>query len=72
MRNMPFAIPFNLAWCSLYPLIARVSFVHVILPTIISLPLLPLSILHLCSYYYGGPTKCACGTSPASSCWVWR
>jgi len=53
MRNMPFVILFNLAWLFVYPIIAQVSFVRVILPTILSLPLFV--YLHLCSYYYGGP-----------------
>jgi two-component system sensor histidine kinase DesK len=55
MRTMPFIILFNLAWLFFYPLIARASFVQVILPTIISLPLF--IYLHLCSYYYGGPNE---------------
>ncbi|HEU5135809.1 MAG TPA: sensor histidine kinase [Steroidobacteraceae bacterium] len=53
MRNMPFVILFNLAWLFLYPVLARVSFVKVILPTLISVPLFV--YLHLCTYYYGGP-----------------
>ena len=55
MRTMPFVILFNLAWLFLYPLIARASFVRVILPTLISLPLFV--YLHLCTYYYGGPNE---------------
>jgi two-component system sensor histidine kinase DesK len=53
MRNMPFVIMFNLAWLFVFPLIARVSFVEVILPTIISLPIFV--YLHLCTYYHAGP-----------------
>jgi two-component system sensor histidine kinase DesK len=55
MRNMPFVILVNLAWLFLYPLIAQVSFVRVILPTIISVPVFV--YLHLCTFYYGGPNK---------------
>jgi two-component system sensor histidine kinase DesK len=55
MRNMPFVILFNLAWLFLYPILAQVSFVRVILPTLISLPLF--IYLHLCAYYYGGPNE---------------
>jgi two-component system sensor histidine kinase DesK len=55
MRFMPFVILINLAWLFLYPLIARVSFLHVILPTLISVPFFV--YLHLCSYYYAGPNS---------------
>jgi len=55
MRNMPFVILFNLAWLFLYPLLAQVSFVKVILPTLISVPLF--LYLHLCTYYYAGPNN---------------
>jgi len=55
MRNMPFVILFNLAWLFLYPIVAQVSFVRVILPTLISVPFFV--YLHLCSYYYGGPNE---------------
>jgi two-component system sensor histidine kinase DesK len=53
MRTMPFVILINLAWLFLWPMIARESFVSVILPTIISVPIF--LYLHLCTYYYGGP-----------------
>ena len=53
MRNMPFVILLNLAWLLVYPIIAHVSFVYVILPTLISVPLF--LYLHLCTYFYGGP-----------------
>jgi two-component system sensor histidine kinase DesK len=53
MRNMPFVILFNLAWLFFYPVLAHASFVGVILPTIISVPLF--IYLHLCTHYYGGP-----------------
>ena len=53
MRNMPFVILFNLAWLFFYPAIARLSFMSVILPTIISVPFF--IYLHLCTHFYGGP-----------------
>ncbi len=53
MRNMPFVILFNLTWLFFYPAIARLSFVSVILPTIISVPFF--IYLHLCTHFYGGP-----------------
>jgi two-component system sensor histidine kinase DesK len=52
MRTMPFVILFNLAWVFFWPVIARQSFVHVILPTLISVPVFV--HLHLCTYYTGG------------------
>jgi two-component system, NarL family, sensor histidine kinase DesK len=52
MRTMPFVILFNLAWVFFWPVIARQSFVHVILPTLISVPVFVW--LHLCTYYTGG------------------
>lgn len=52
MRNMPFVILFNLAWVFFWPVIARASFVHVILPTLISVPVF--IWLHLCTYFTGG------------------
>jgi len=54
MRTMPFVILFNLAWVFFWPVIARESFLHVILPTILSVPVFVW--LHLCTYYTsGGP-----------------
>jgi two-component system sensor histidine kinase DesK len=55
MRHMPFMIMINLAWLFLYPILAHVPFVKVILPTIISVPVF--IYLHLCSYFYGGPNN---------------
>jgi len=55
MRHMPFMILLNLAWLFLYPILAHVSFVEVILPTIISVPVF--LYLHLCTYFYGGPNN---------------
>jgi len=52
MRNMPFVILFNLAWVFFWPVIARQSFVHVILPTLISVPVFVW--LHLSTYYTSG------------------
>ncbi|MEO8063310.1 MAG: sensor histidine kinase [Pseudomonadota bacterium] len=53
MRSMPFMILFNLAWLFLWAILARQSFVHVILPTILSVPIF--LYFHLCTYFYGGP-----------------
>lgn len=52
MRTMPFVILINLAWVFFWPLIARQSFLHVILPTLLSVPVFVW--LHLCTYYTGG------------------
>jgi len=52
MRTMPFMVLINLAWLFLWPIIARESFLHVILPTLISVPIF--LYLHLCTYFYGG------------------
>jgi two-component system sensor histidine kinase DesK len=52
MRYMPFVILFNLAWVFFWPVIARQSFLHVILPTLISVPFFV--HLHLCTYFTGG------------------
>jgi two-component system sensor histidine kinase DesK len=55
MRNMPFFILINLAWILIWPLIARQSFVEVILPTLIAMVFFV--YLHLCAYFYGGPPQ---------------
>jgi two-component system sensor histidine kinase DesK len=55
MRNMPFVILINLAWIFLWPLLAGQSFLKVILPTILSVPIFV--YLHLCTYFYGGPAR---------------
>jgi two-component system, NarL family, sensor histidine kinase DesK len=52
MKTMPFVILFNLAWLFFYPVLAQLSFVHVILPTLISVPFFV--YLHLCTYFTGG------------------
>jgi len=53
MRNMPFVILINLAWIFLWPLLAKQSFMGVILPTLLCIPVF--IYLHLCTYFYGGP-----------------
>jgi hypothetical protein len=68
MRNMPFVILFNLAWLFFWPLIAHQSFVHVVLPTILTAPVFV--YLHLCTHFYGGPVCTVCGISRPSTCWV--
>jgi len=55
MRTMPFVILFNLAWVFFWPLLARQSFVHVILPTLISVPVFV--YLHLSTYFTGGGAR---------------
>jgi len=55
MRTMPFVILFNLAWVFFWPLLARQSFLHVILPTLISVPLFV--YLHLGTYFTGGGAR---------------
>jgi hypothetical protein len=52
MRTMPFVILINLAWVFFVTLIARESFLRVILPSILSVPVFVW--LHLCTYYTGG------------------
>jgi two-component system sensor histidine kinase DesK len=53
MHLLPFVILINLIWIFLWPLLARQSFLHVILPTLISVPIFV--YLHLCVYFYDGP-----------------
>jgi two-component system sensor histidine kinase DesK len=53
MRSMPFVILFNLAWLFFYPVVAQQSFVKVILPTLLSLPVF--LYLHLCTHFIAGP-----------------
>jgi two-component system sensor histidine kinase DesK len=55
MRNMPFFILINLVWILLWPLLARQSFLGVILPTLLSMVVFV--YLHLCAYFYGGPAQ---------------
>jgi two-component system, NarL family, sensor histidine kinase DesK len=55
MKTMPFVILINLAWTFFYPVIANLSFVQVILPTLLMVPVFV--YLHLCTYFYGGPAS---------------
>lgn len=55
MRSMPFVILFNLAWVFFWPLLARESFLHVILPTLLTVPLFV--YLHLSTYFTGGGAR---------------
>lgn len=55
MRHMPFVILVNIAWIFCWALIARQSFVEVILPTLVTVPVF--LYLHLCTYFYGGPVS---------------
>jgi two-component system sensor histidine kinase DesK len=53
MHLLPFVILINLIWIFLWPLLAGQSFVHVVLPTLITVPVFV--YLHLCVYFYDGP-----------------
>ena len=53
LRTMPFVMLIHLIWLFLWPLIGHQSFMKVILPTLISVPIFV--YLHLCTYFYGGP-----------------
>jgi two-component system sensor histidine kinase DesK len=53
MRYLPFVTLINLVWLFVWVVMARKSFVHVILPTLISVPMFV--YLHLCANFYGGP-----------------
>ena len=55
MRNMPFVILINLTWIYLWPLLARQSFLTVILPTMVATVVFV--YLHLCTNFYGGPAE---------------
>lgn len=55
MHMLPFVILINLVWLFAWALIARLSFLHVILPTLISVPIYV--YLHLCVYFYDGPNR---------------
>ncbi len=55
MRNMPFVILFNVAWVFFWPIIGHQSFMTVILPTLLSLPVFV--YLHTCTYFTGGGPK---------------
>jgi len=53
MRSMPFVILINLAWLFFWAILAHESFLRVILPTLLTVPVF--LWLHLCVYFYGGP-----------------
>src|SRR5690348_2774380 len=55
MHMMPFVILINLVWLFVWAVLAHQSFMHVILPTIISVPVYV--YLHLCVYFYDGPNS---------------
>jgi two-component system sensor histidine kinase DesK len=55
MRYLPFVILINLAWLFVWAILARQSFVGVILPTLLSVPVFV--YLHLCFYFYDGPNR---------------
>ena len=52
LRHMPFAMMIHLIWLFLWPLLARASFVEVILPTLLSVPVF--IWLYLSTYFSGG------------------
>jgi len=53
MRTVPFMMLIHLIWLFLWPVLNGESFRHVILPTILSVPVF--LYLHLCTYFYNGP-----------------
>ncbi len=55
MRWMPFVILINLTWLFLWAILAQASFLKVILPSLLSVPVF--LWLHLCGYFYGGPNS---------------
>lgn len=55
MRLLPFVVLINLVWLFLWAVMSRQSFLHVILPTLLSVPVFV--YLHLCVYFYGGPNN---------------
>jgi two-component system, NarL family, sensor histidine kinase DesK len=52
MARMPFVMLVNLLWLFIWPVLSKASFVEVILPTLISVPVF--LYFHLSSYYYPG------------------
>src|SRR5688572_4803392 len=52
MARMPFVMLVNLLWLFIWPVLSKASFVGVILPTLISVPVF--LYFHLSSYYYPG------------------
>jgi two-component system sensor histidine kinase DesK len=55
MRLLPFVILINLVWLFVWAVLAGQSFMNVILPTLISVPIFV--YLHLCVYFYGGTNR---------------
>jgi two-component system sensor histidine kinase DesK len=55
MHMLPFVILINLVWLFVWAVLAHQSFMHVILPTLISVPIYV--YLHLCVYFYEGPNN---------------
>lgn len=55
MRTLPYVTLIHLIWLFLWPLLQRESFVHVILPTLISV--IPFLYFHFCTYFYAGPPR---------------
>src|SRR6185295_1149354 len=53
MRTVPFMILIHLIWLFLWPLLGGESFRHVILPTLLTVPVF--LYLHLCTFFYSGP-----------------
>jgi len=52
MRNMPFMVLINLAWLFLWPILAHDSFLHVFLPTLLTVPVF--LWLHLSIWFTSG------------------
>jgi two-component system, NarL family, sensor histidine kinase DesK len=52
MARMPFVMLVNLLWLFIWPVLSKASFVDVILPTLLSVPVF--IYFHLGSYYYPG------------------
>ncbi len=55
MHLLPFVILINLVWLFVWAVLSHQSFVRVILPTLISVPVFV--YLHLCVYFYEGPNR---------------
>jgi two-component system sensor histidine kinase DesK len=59
MHMLPFVILINLVWLFIWAVLSHQSFKHVILPTLISVPIYV--YLHLCVYFYDGPNRIRLG-----------
>jgi two-component system sensor histidine kinase DesK len=55
MRTMPFMMLIHLIWLFLWPIVQGDSFVRVILPTIVSVPIF--LYFHFSTYFCGGPAR---------------